>query len=44
MDDVPGHMMMRYLAEKTETPEGIPSCLRKRIDNDYPKFFTDPGI
>ncbi|MBT4740370.1 MAG: DUF1838 family protein [Rhodospirillaceae bacterium] len=44
MDDVPGHMMMRYLAEKTETPEGIPSWLRKRIDKDYPKFFTDPGI
>ncbi len=44
MDDIPGHMMMRYLAEKTETPEGIPSWLRKRIDKDYPKFFTDPGI
>ena len=44
MDDVPGHMMMRYLAEKTETPEGIPSWLRKRIEKDYPTFFTDPGI
>lgn len=44
MDDVPGHMMMRYLAEKTETPEGVPSWLRTRIEKDYPDFFTDPGI
>lgn len=44
MDDVPGHMMMRYLAEKTTTPDEIPSWLRKRIEKDYPGFFTDPGI
>ncbi|MGY8963971.1 MAG: DUF1838 family protein [Rhodospirillales bacterium] len=44
MDDVPGHMMMRYLAEKMETPEDVPSWLRTRIKKDYPSFFTNPGI
>jgi hypothetical protein len=44
MDDAPGHMMMRYLAEKVPSTEEIPSWLRTRIDTDYPKFFTEPGI
>lgn len=44
MEDVPGHMFMRYLAEKVETVENIPTWLTKRINGDYPKFFSDPGI
>ncbi|MEQ9109574.1 MAG: DUF1838 family protein [Rhodospirillaceae bacterium] len=44
MGDRPGHMMMRYLAEKIATVDEIPSWLRKRIDTDHPKFFTESGI
>lgn len=44
MDDVPGHLFMRYLAEKVETTEEIPSWLRLQIDKDHPTFFTEPGI
>lgn len=44
MDDVPGHLFMRYLAEKVETVEEIPALLRLRIDKDHPEFFTEPGI
>lgn len=44
MGDLPGHLMMRYLAEKVETIEEIPSWLRLQIDKDHPNFFTEPGI
>ncbi len=44
MEGAPGHMMMRYLAEKIATVDEIPSWLRKRIDTDHPKFFTEPGV
>ncbi len=44
MEDVPGHMFMRYLAEKVETVDEIPSWLLKRINADHPEFFSNPGI
>ncbi len=44
MNDVPGHMFMRYLAEKTNSIEDIPNWLKRRIDEDHPEFFTEPGI
>lgn len=44
MDDVPGHMFMRYLAEKTNAVEDIPNWLRRRIEEDHPGFFEEPGI
>lgn len=44
MDEVPGHLFMRYLAEKVETIDSIPSWLRLQIDKDHPTFFTEPGI
>jgi len=44
MDDVPGHMFMRYLAEKVQSVEDIPTWLTKRINADHPEFFSNPGI
>lgn len=44
MGDVPGHLFMRYLAEKTNSIEDIPNWLKRRIGEDHPDFFTEPGI
>ncbi len=44
MADVPGHMFMRYLAEKIGSPDDLPNWLRRRIDLDHPTFFAEPGI
>ena len=44
MADLPGHMFMRYLAEKISSPDDLSNWLRRRIDLDHPTFFTEPGI
>ncbi len=44
MAEVQGHMFMRYLAEKTSSPDDLPNWLKRRIDQDHPEFFTEPGI
>jgi len=44
MTTVPGHMILRCLAEKLDDQAEVPHWLARRIDNDFPNFFTEPLI
>jgi len=44
MATVPGQMILRCLAEKVDDRTEVPHWLARRIDNDFPDFFSNPVI